>query len=416
MRGVVEIYANNKLILKEDNLLMDGASELLADIMTVSPSLSGLGVDELDPATSSILDASNYMIQAISFGTAQNTYQTNAHYFSEEKANLLSGTYPGEEKIIVIQQKDPSVTNTDKTVSSYSPINLMPHNPDPTLTSLEVGSDVSAVLHIQGYLAEEPVSSVPVSAVIRGNGQNLNLIPSAHNHAFCINTPLSAVSSLVGSIVGCWPAALDPEGNGGTSFSGFDNNPSGTQLGAASVIYSGTLPQVQVPSGVPCRLKGTFNAASSMDTSGFVNMIMSGTPHTLEVGPGLYEMSSTYSGLCVSGSSNLSGDGTGEPVADGVVEYSVTIGAGDVAGANFYGGIYNMGLWTIDMDKSLRAGNTPPYSFDPLNNPRRYKLFSTKSFTRNIARITDDISAESNGVAGCISYDDLLIKWRIHFL
>jgi hypothetical protein len=58
MRGEVEIWRNDELLLKEPNMLVDGAGELLADIMTVSPSLSGVE----DHATSSILDASNYRL------------------------------------------------------------------------------------------------------------------------------------------------------------------------------------------------------------------------------------------------------------------------------------------------------------------------------------------------------------------
>ena len=63
MRGEVQIYCGDDLLYQEDNLIVDGAGTLLADIMTVSPSLSGI----VDHATSSILDASNYVIQAISF-------------------------------------------------------------------------------------------------------------------------------------------------------------------------------------------------------------------------------------------------------------------------------------------------------------------------------------------------------------
>ena len=95
----------------------------------------------------------------------------------------------------------------------------------------------------------------------------------------------------------------------------------------------------------------------------------------------------------------------------GTVEYSITVCSGDVGYSNLYGGIYNMGLWTIDMDKTLKAGNTPPYSFGPLNNPRKYKLFSTKHLTQNLGYIVDNGTA-----AGAMNYSDLTIKWRIHFL
>ena len=75
MRGEVEIWRNDELLLKEPNMLVDGAGELLADIMTVSPSLSSIE----DTGASSILDASNYRVQAISFGTGADAFRSNAH-------------------------------------------------------------------------------------------------------------------------------------------------------------------------------------------------------------------------------------------------------------------------------------------------------------------------------------------------
>ena len=108
-------------------------------------------------------------------------------------------------------------------------------------------------------------------------------------------------------------------------------------------------------------------------------------------------------GLHVSGGIDATNSGT--------VEYSITVGSGDVGYSNLYGGIYNMGLWTIDMDESIKVGNTPPYSFGPLNNPRKYKLFSTKHLTKNLGFIEDDGTN-----AGALNYTDLTIKWRLHFL
>ena len=143
---------------------------------------------------------------------------------------------------------------------------------------------------------------------------------------------------------------------------------------------------------------GTFNEASSMDNFGFVNMIMSSVPITG------YSMSSTASGLC------LSGPGSPAYVGPPYIEYSVTIGSGDVGYSNLYGGITKMALWTIDVPETLQAGNTPPFAFSVLNNPRKYRMFSTKHFSENICKIADRGSNP-----GVTNYDDLLIKWRIHF-
>ena len=143
---------------------------------------------------------------------------------------------------------------------------------------------------------------------------------------------------------------------------------------------------------------GTFNEASSMDNFGFVNMIMSSVPITG------YPMSSTASGLC------LSAPAAPNYIGPEYIEYSVTIGAGDVGYSNLYGGITKMALWTLDVPESLKAGNTPPYAFSVLNNPRKYRMFCTKNFQKNICYINDRSTRP-----GADQYDDLLVKWRIHF-
>ena len=96
---------------------------------------------------------------------------------------------------------------------------------------------------------------------------------------------------------------------------------------------------------------------------------------------------------------------------DGIVEYSTTLAAQDLSFANIYGGIFHMGLWTIDLQQSLEAGNTPPFAFSQLNNPRKYRMFCRKGLSKNLCHIEDD-----GILAGERNRTDLTIKWRIHFL
>jgi|19_taG_2_1085344.scaffolds.fasta_scaffold01032_2 hypothetical protein len=392
MRGQIEVYSGDKLLLRESNLIMDGASELLADIMSISPSVSSLGNSDwnTDKNTSSILDASNYRIAAISFGTAASSYQNNAHEYLENKALLLSGNtgsrFRGASALCLYLQYGGDSANNDGDpvgglAQSYNPVPALTSPPNPALSGLEVQSDVSAI-----------VGAIPVSSVIAGNGQNLNLIPREYHYARLLNTDLSSLSSVAASFIGCWP---EGSGAGGTGVSGF----SGTDFVPGDVCYSRTF-------------TGHFNEASSMDTSGFVNMIMSSVPNTDGGHPDGYGLSSAFSGLTLSASvdSNMSWSSTGEVV------HIVGIGADDLAMATLYGGIYNMGLWTIDVGKTLQEGNTPPYSFDPLNNPRKYRLFSTKSLTKNLGYAR----TVQTGTAGTIypaldNYENLVIKWRIYF-
>jgi hypothetical protein len=136
-----------------------------------------------------------------------------------------------------------------------------------------------------------------------------------------------------------------------------------------------------------------FNEVSSMDCSGFVNMVMSSVPHA-----GL-DFSGGASGLCLSAEAP-DNDYQGWPF----VEYTVSLSDGDLLFAHAYGGITHLGLWSIDMKQSLLNGNTPPFAFSVLNNPRKYKLFCRKGLSFDITSI-DDLTA----------YEDLTIKWRIHF-
>ena len=357
MRGEVEIWEGDKLLHKEHNMLMDGAGELLADMMTVSPSLSGIE----DFATSSILDSSNYTIQAISFATDKVAFKNNAHFLDEAKGTLLSSVH--------LHTTVTATSDVDQTTSSYTPLVGISSPPNPVLTVLEPDCNVDA-----------KIGEVYVSSTFSGPDQNVNLIPSAHQDSKL--STWGTLSSVAASVLGCFP---DGSSMGGTNFSAFN----GKGYSVGDVVFSGNYDSV-------------VNEASSMDVSGYVNMIMSGSPGTTTG----YAMSSNLSGLCVSGGHTPLDSGN-----FGIVEYSMILGAGDVGFSNLYGGIYNMGLWTIDMNETLQSGNTPPYSFGPLDNPRKYRLFATKHLTKNLGFINDDGTD-----AGSINYKDLTIKWRIHFL
>jgi hypothetical protein len=366
MRGEVEIWRGDSLILKEPNMLVDGAGELLADVMTVSRSLSGIE----DHATSSILDSSNYTIQAISFGTGSDAFRNNAHATSSDKDALFTTLIPAflASNLSIVAAADINNNNTDP--SSFIPIVGVPHYPDPSLKVLESNTSVSSL-----------VGGIAVSSVFPGNGQLTNFIPSAIMSAMMEDTEFSdpVSGAIAASYLGCF-----------------------TEGSSAPYTLAQNTRRYFLPTpegGFPFTPEsgGFFNEVSSMDVSGFVNMVMSSVPDAT------YDMSSAASGLVLSATPSFK--------TDGIVEYSVMIAAADVGHANIYGGIYHLGLWTIDMQQSLLNGNTPPFEFTVLNNPRKYKLFSRKGLSKNLCYIED------NGTnAGDRNYSDLLIKWRLHFL
>jgi len=380
MKGVVEIWEGNNLLLEEPNMLVDGAGELLADIMTVSPSLSGVE----DQATSSILDASNYRIQAISFGTGSYYFNNGARKLDDRKisivltpySNLLAGGSLG----IVPLVFDPAPS----LFTSYSPdfkaskdgsslqidearLDQLPTAPNPSLKTLEENTNTSAIF--DGL-------NVSLSSVFPGNGQHCNFLPSAIMSAMMADTVFSSninyyyqAASLLGAF---------PEGSSAPF--------TAAQQGAR--IFYGPGTSFKIIS----KINGIFNEASSMDVSGFVTNVMSSVPDAT------YPMSSTSSGLCLS--APVEEPYEGFPF----VEYSLLIGSGDLGHVNAYGGIYHIGLWSIDMQKSLQNGNSPPFAFSVLNNPRKYKLFCRKGLSKNLCFITDDTE-----------YKDLTLKWRVYF-
>jgi len=287
--------------------------------------------------------------------------------------------------------------------SSYVPTNYLSSPPNPNSTRVEDGN--TALLD-----TSSPLSGFNI-------GQNLNVIPyreQGDQLPNFFNAYLDYVEG--GQQFNTWIAAIYTGGiKSNIGFSGtgslgpqayyFGCYPEGSSTGGSNWALVSSLDNsaaYEYTAGDPNIVTGTYNSivneASSMDVSGFVNMIMSGSPGTTAG----YAMSSTASGLCVSGGH--------DPTNSGTVEYSMLLGSGDVGYSNLYGGIYNMGLWTIDMNETLKAGNTPPYSFGPLNNPRKYKLFATKHLTKNLGFINDNGSN-----AGALNYQDLTIKWRIHF-
>ena len=366
MRGVVEVWRGDEKILEEPNMLVDGAGQLLADIMSVSPSLSGVE----DHATSSILDASNYRINAISFGTGKDAFRANAHALGEDSLEQLTGSrrtnhIGGLVGMLAVNSLP------DNPGLGFPAIIGLPDSPNPTMTVLEEDTGVSS------QLTNSAGSGTAVSSITPGNGQLTNFLPSAIYSATYQGTAFddSLSACVAASLMGCFP----------------DGSSTPYTAAAGQIAYrpTGASEVFRTTDG------GFFNEVSSMDLSGFVNMVMSSVPHGGAAG---LNFSGGASGLCLSAPAEETNEGFP------FVEYTVSFASGDCTYAHAYGGITHLGLWTIDMEQSLLNGNTPPFAFSVLNNPRKYRLFCRKGLSKDLTHITD-----------VTEYDELTIKWRIHF-
>jgi len=95
--------------------------------------------------------------------------------------------------------------------------------------------------------------------------------------------------------------------------------------------------------------------------------------------------------------------------------------AGECGALNLFGGIYHIGLWCLDIKEMLKEGNTPPYSFNPLNNTRKYKLFAKKTFNRDL--LAYDYSSNQvfkdlfqDGAGSWSDIPAVVFKWKIRFV
>lgn len=449
MRGEIEILVGDETVYKDGNMIVDGAGSLLADVMTAPRAYADI------PSASSILDASNYTIQAISFGKGKDGYLKNAHEVVKQKTQyFISNPDP-----VIVTTKDQSDVNDATTSSIIWGVSSLPEAPNPTHSKLNLDCycpsafDVDLVrINDTGPFSfyEKEDGSFNFFKLAQNEpylpdfGQNLNLIPSSiHSQVSDIanfslgvsfgytlpesfgglnDSNLSAtednIRSLLGCTLGCWP---EGESQGGTPFFVFSSIDDHDFDGPGS-IDGGAVPgyihdtNLDFSSGVydassgffaqSGTLYGYFNEASSMDYSGYVNMIMSSVPN------GSYSVSDSSGGLILSAASDFS--------STGMIEYECTMASGDAVAAQLYGGIHNMGLWAMDVNSALRAGYTPPLSFDVINNQKRYKLFARKDLTKSLTAYQD-----TKGSTGSLTdhypatkpaAEKVVIKWRLHFL
>jgi hypothetical protein len=123
----------------------------------------------------------------------------------------------------------------------------------------------------------------------------------------------------------------------------------------------------------------------------------------------------------------------GDFSSTGEVSYTCTISSGDLGLANIYGGIFKMGLWTIDLPNTMQGNYghyhngkfsiieklkypaQPPFNFKAGFNRIVYKLFCEKSFTLNLARVKDKGSSAGDE-GSLLGHQDLTIVWKLKFI
>ena len=308
---------------------MDNAGSLIVDILTANRDLSGIA------GASAILDSSNYTIQALSFGKGSEAYSKHAHSPDVSAQAIASAAMV----VWGLDGNDVSsyqTSDADLKVISY---------PNPIDTRLEPLSTKVPIMDAWSIIDPDDLPT-DYNPEIIDVGQNLNALNSSGNNGY-------GLSSLN---IGCYASS------GGTTFIKLDGSGYDT-LTTSSFISK-------------------YNLEGNMDVSGFINMVVSSASAGTEVDSAAYRTAAgAYGGLIVRAEPNFSS--TGE------VTYQTWVSGGDLGAASLYGGIHSMGLWYLDLKTLLAEGKMPPYSFDALNNQRKYKLFCKKVYSRDITHHAD---------------------------
>ena len=273
-------------------------------------------------------------------------------------------------------------------VSSYYPYTGLPTYPDPLDGRLE-GSNTES---------DFVLSSVTTGFDI---GQNLNLIPYKQKFA----TQSKFIEQ--GNLPSLWAAKNQTVPNNYIGVNAYQLGcfPEGSSTGGTnwSMVSSLTMSAAFENQIVTGNYNSGFNEASSMDISGYVGEVYD--PINSRVGD-------SGGGVTLSGHGLIVSSQAASYQNNGRVVYETNVLSGDLGLANLYGGIYNMGLWTVDIKEALKY-SSPPFVFDPIDNPLRYRLFSSKKFIDNLARINDKAGAALP--SGSLHYGNLKIRWTLDF-
>ena len=148
---------------------------------------------------------------------------------------------------------------------------------------------------------------------------------------------------------------------------------------------------------VSAATKSLYNSKSSMDRRGYIS--------TMYGAPDMATQSKFTGRVYVSGSVVNGLTGATSQVSQPTVAITTRIALGDITSLNLYGGLHQIGLWSMDTPKALLENEAPFLEGDP--DPgvdpsfidadgitkQEYRLFAKKTFTDDLTRIEDVGSA-----------------------
>ena len=365
IRGKVELLSisdlgEETLLLEDSNMILDGAGEAIAFMMTIPADGSGI--------SPRVYDASNFCIQSISFGKDQRAYLGNLH----SSGGIFS---VGRERVVLNLSSAYWAEVSSATASAYVPNMYLPDAPNPI---------DDKVVKFNQVLFSNTNPQYPHML----EGQTVNLLPyyqSIPSSLFGINVSVLPLSTIIA--IGGYVSGISVTGQTASSMQVQLRYPDGTTSGtltASTTLAINTVYNSVTRKSVDPR--GFFRSANSAGFGLQVSTIASSLSSTCEI-------------------VNLH-----------------TINSVDSLFMNLYGGITSIGLWIFNMEEMLKNNYTPPYNFFStdtgsvstsivdISGNLKYKLIAKKVFQDNIVK-----SRDNGATAGITTHQNLTIRWRLFF-
>jgi hypothetical protein len=226
-----------------------------------------------------------------------------------------------------------------------------------------------------------PNSPFPMDTRLERGSTLPNYTSAVPDLGHCLNSVISPTLSAFSHLIGCFPAS------GGTNYNVYNFS--------GGLIFSGSL-------------SSYYNSNSLMDASGFLTF----APYTLPTQQIGYLTEVLNQGVLRSAESSFPND----------VDLKFLLTSGDAGALLLYGGVYHLGLWTLDLREMLRLGYYPPYSFNALNNTRKYRIFAKKTSNKDLLQVDSNtylgassfVTMFQNGVFA--NGKGMVIKWKLKFV
>ena len=334
-------------------MFTQGFGEVLTDLMTTNPAIVDL------PSASAILDTSNYTFNAITYGKDAQGYNFHGH-------TLSSTQYVSADTSLAVSgfNGDYTATGGILIVKNYNPFNQSKNSYYFSSTYLEFSSTYNSVPEYPApHNARLEIAST--STINASSYQYASALPDlGHYPNVAVDENLSAIWNVIG--------AFPPSGNSG----------------AKLYLFSGALQDGFTDGFIAsANLSGVYNEFGLVDSSGFVKINDDIQPGTSGFDSGLSSVTRVQGGALSGGPCIFSA--AASSVSAGDVLLAVVPQLGDAAALAAFGGISHIGVWCLDLKEMLASGLMPPYSWDNLNNNRKYKLVSKVTFWDNLLRHED---------------------------